>query len=155
MATPFWGPAHCGPVAACGPWSPGAELDGHSPSPRPSLLLGLSPPGMPTWVQVGQSSRKWGLLHRPWRLSSPTPLPSDQEGVERKEPARPPARSHCPKGGAGHRPDLLASWPPGPQPIYTPPASQTASAVLSQQCRPYCPAHLLPSEDPGPSETHS
>ena len=58
----------------CGSRSPGAKLNGHPPSPRPSLLLGLSLPGTPAWVQEGQSSRKWDLLHRPWRLTSP-PLP--------------------------------------------------------------------------------
>lgn len=110
------GAAHRGPVAACGPWSPGAELGRHPPSPSPSLLLGLSLPGTPAWVQGGQSSRKWGLLRRPWRLSSPTSLPSDQGGVDRKEPAPAPARSRCPKGDAGHQVHSRSTHPLLPKP---------------------------------------
>lgn len=85
---------------------------------------------------------------------SPTPLPCDQGEVGRKEPAAAPAQPRCPRGGAGHRPDPLAPWPPGPGPVCTAPASQTASVAISQQSGPHCPAQL-PSEDPGPSETHS
>ena len=146
----FWGLTCCSPVAA---WIPAVHgVRGLSwlttlPNSACSSSWVFTQPGTPTLVQEGQSSREWGLLS-PTLETKIIPLPGShpphpktkrQEGpVGSNEHPLPWPDPAVPMHGPGHGPDLLSPRPLGPQPIHTPPASQTASASFGQHCQKGC-----------------